>query len=99
MVVVLPETYSDQREKGNLFRLSYYSQSGASYHDVFKSFKDAVKSAFMGGYNTLVPGSLDALVGTDEWNRGLVVTKAVQSGIWLKEYLDTIANERALFNI
>ncbi|WP_318441693.1 hypothetical protein [Photobacterium leiognathi] len=101
MVVVLPEPYLSQREKGNLYRLSYYDQRGASYHDVFQTFKDAVKSAFMGGYNTLVAGSLDALVGTDEWNKGLVVTKAVQSGVWLKEYLDTLATpeERALFNI
>ncbi|MBY3789365.1 MULTISPECIES: hypothetical protein [Photobacterium] len=101
MVVILPEPYLDQREKGNLYRLSYYSQSGASYHDVFKTFKDAVKSALMGGYNMLVAGSLDELVDTNDWNKGLVVTKAVQSGIWLREYLETIAtpDERALFNI
>ncbi|PSW28407.1 hypothetical protein C9J21_20655 [Photobacterium phosphoreum] len=101
LAVILPEPDIKQREKGNIFRISYYNKSGMRYHAVFKSFKEAVKETVMQGYSKVASGTLDSLVGTLDWNKGLVICKAVQSGVWINEYLERIATkeECALFNL
>lgn len=101
LAVILPEPDIKQREKGNIYRVSYYRKSGMSYHEVFKSFKEAVKETVMHGYSKLASGTLDSLVGTLDWNRGLIICMAAQSGVWLNEYLERFASkeDRALFNL
>ena len=93
LAVILPEPYLSEREKGNLYRISYYGDGGSTTHSVYKTFFDAVYECAGKGYLELKPGMLDSLVGTLKWNRGGVVSAACQSGVWLQEYLDTIATE------
>ncbi|MGR5328540.1 hypothetical protein [Photobacterium damselae] len=99
LAVILPEPDIDQRNKGNMFRISHYGRNGAVSHQVYKSFREAMYECLLSGYNVYAPGTLDSLVGTREWERGLVVTKACMAGIWLVDYLKTVATaqERALF--
>ncbi|WP_318521186.1 hypothetical protein [Photobacterium leiognathi] len=99
LAVILPEPYASERAKGYNWRISYYSRHGAKNHQVFKTFNEAVYECYSSGYTNYKPGTLDSLVGTHDWNRGLVVTKACKIGVWLNEYLEKFAtsDELALF--
>ncbi|MCG3884876.1 hypothetical protein I3271_09260 [Photobacterium leiognathi] len=96
LVVILPEPYPSQRDKGNMFRLGYYNETGSSYHENYRIFKEAVYKALISGYNVLEVGALDKLVDTRLWNRGIVVSKAAQKGVWLNEYLEKFATNEEL---
>lgn len=73
----LPEPSGDADKP---YRLSFYRPSGPTYHEVYRTRTEALTYLANHGYKPCI-GALDALVGTVEWDRGLVVTRWLSEGI------------------
>tara|TARA_B110000008_G_C16869475_1_gene524186 strand:+ start:435 stop:1022 length:588 start_codon:yes stop_codon:yes gene_type:complete len=70
----LPDTYGKKK-----FRISFYRANGPTYHETYSERLDALSFLAHGGF-IACEGALDALVGTDEWNRGLYITQWLAEG-------------------
>lgn len=62
------------------YRLSFYRDNGPTYHEVYSDREEALSHLAARGF-THCEGAIDALVGTEKWNRGLWVTKWIAEGI------------------
>lgn len=71
----LPDTYSKKP-----YRISYYKAHGAIYHETYSTRQEALKHLAHSRF-TAEEGALDALVGTDEWNRGIYICNWISEGI------------------
>lgn len=72
---LLPDTYGKKP-----LRISFYRKNGPSYHETYSSRTEALTYLANHGY-TPKQGALDVLVGTDEWDRGVYVTKWLAEGV------------------
>jgi hypothetical protein len=73
---LLPEPSSAAR-----YRVSLYRDTGPIRHIPFNDRDEAVSYIAKQGYK-LQDGALDALVGTDDWNRGVYICKWISEGIF-----------------
>ncbi|GMQ49626.1 hypothetical protein [Vibrio sp. 10N] len=71
----LPDTYGKKK-----YRISFYRKNGPVNHETYSHRLDALSHLANRGF-TACEGALDALVGTNEWNRGLYITKWLAEGI------------------
>lgn len=71
----LPDTYGKMD-----YRISFYRANGPTYHETYKTRKEALKVLANRKF-IAKEGALDALVGTDSWNRGLYICSWIQQGI------------------
>ena len=71
----LPDTYGEQP-----FRISYYRSNGPTYHEAFSNRLEALTKLANGSFKPK-EGALDALISTEQWNRGLMVTLWLYEGI------------------
>ncbi len=72
----LPEPDTNRPQK---FRISLYDERGPIYHDVFDTREDAL--SFIAGKYHYKPGALDRLVGTEEWDRGVLTLGWISDGL------------------
>ncbi|GLQ71075.1 hypothetical protein [Vibrio penaeicida] len=73
---LLPEPDKNREEK---FRISLYDERGPRYHEVFHTRTEALHS--IAGKYHYEPGALDALVGTEDWDRGLCTLGWISDGL------------------
>jgi hypothetical protein len=71
----LPDTYGKKK-----YRISFYRKNGPTHHETYTHRLDALSHLAHCGF-VACEGALDALVGTDEWNRGLYITQWIAEGI------------------
>lgn len=71
----LPDTYGKKP-----YRLSFYGENGARYHETYDSRSEALTVLAHRKYSAK-EGVLDALVGTDSWNRGVYICNWIAEGI------------------